>query len=233
MFAFRDYASVQQAIPVQRAQPDVNIEGVLREVESVIPDMDLDAARRTITAMSPVPSINDLVLHFLERGYTKKTKKSFASSSDRSLSLKRSISDLMDDIPKFLSLYSDPIGYFFDTKRKPSESYINHAKAYILRAFPSTDKSLLEQALAEENWHFLPTVRKLERSANIRTNAFLQRTTIKRSLDLIGERRDSMFDFIGRVLRIRFIHGWSGSETFDGMDSEEQSVCPFHTHESL
>ena len=196
MFAFRNYASIQQAssyahsIPVQRAQSEVNIEGILGEVESVIPDMDLDAARLTITAMSPVPSINDLVLHFLERGYTKKVKRSFASSSDRSLSLKRSISDLMDDIPQFLSLYSDPISYFFDTKRKQSEAYINHAKAYLLRAFPSTEKSLLEQALAEENWHFLPTVRKLERSANIRTNAFLQRTAIKRSLDLIGKRRE-------------------------------------------
>ena len=167
--------------------PDTDIEEILVEIESVIPDIDLDYARRTIVSMNPIPSTNDIVTQFLDHGYTKRVKKSFSSNSQSQSSLKRSISDLIEDIPKFLSSYPDPIQYFFDTKRKQSESYINHAKAYLLRAFPSTDKSLLEQALAEENWHFLPTVRKLESRAGIRTNTFLQRMTIKRSLDMIGK----------------------------------------------
>jgi hypothetical protein len=137
--------------------------------------------------MNPIPSTNDIVTHFLDNGYTKKLKKSFSNNSQRQSSLKRSISDMIDDIPKFLSSYPDPINYFFDIKRKQSESYINHAKAFLLRAFPTTDKSILEQALEEENWHFLPTVRKLETRAGIRTNTFLQRMTIKRSLDMIGK----------------------------------------------
>jgi len=137
--------------------------------------------------MNPIPSTNDIVTHFLDNGYTKKLKKSFSNNSQRQLSLKRSISDMIDDIPKFLSSYPDPINYFFDIKRKQSESYINHAKAFLLRAFPTTDKSILEQALEEENWHFLPTIRKLETRAGIRTNTFLQRMTIKRSLDMIGK----------------------------------------------
>ncbi|CAF4814299.1 unnamed protein product, partial [Rotaria sp. Silwood2] len=70
-------------------------------------------------------------------------------------------------------------------QRKQSESYINHAKAFLVRAFPTTDKSILEQALQEENYHFLSTVRKLERRLNIRTNAFLQRTAIRKSLDML------------------------------------------------
>jgi len=137
--------------------------------------------------MNPIPSTNDIVTHFLDNGYTKKLKKSFSNNSQRQSSLKRSISDIIDDIPKFLSSYPDPINYFFDIKRKQSESYINHAKAFLLRAFPTTDKSILEQALEEENWHFLPTVRKLETRTGIRTNTFLQRMTIKRSLDMIGK----------------------------------------------
>ena len=81
---------------------------------------------------------------------------------------------------------SDPVTFFFDTQRKQSESYINHAKAFIVRAFPTIDKSILEQTLQEENHHFLSTVRKLERQFNIRTNAFLQRTAIRKSLDMLG-----------------------------------------------
>ena len=68
-------------------------------------------------------------------------KKNFSNGQT---SLKRSISDIIDDIPKFLSSYPDPINYFFDTQRKQSESYINHSKAYLIRAFPTTDKSILE-----------------------------------------------------------------------------------------
>jgi len=172
--------------------PDLDINEILGEVETVIPDIDLDAARRTITSMNRIPSTNDIVTYFLDNGYTKKVKKSFSNDSQRQSSLKRSISDMIDDIPKFLSSYSDPIHYFFDTQRKPSESYINHAKAFLLRAFPTTDKSILEQALEEENWHFLPTVRKLETRAGIRTNTFLQRMTIKRSLDMIGRMKFSI-----------------------------------------
>jgi hypothetical protein len=151
--------------------------------------------------MNPIPSTNDIVTHFLDHGYTKKMKKSFSTDSQRQSSLKRSISDLIDDIPKFLSSYPDPINYFFDTQRKQSESYINHAKAYLLRAFPTTDKSILEQALEEENWHFLPTIRKLEMRAGIRTNTFLQRMTIKRSLDMI----DLSMDGVGRTPSIAWI----------------------------
>ena len=164
--------------------PEIDIEEILGQVEAVIPDIDLDAARRTVTAMNPIPSTNDIVTHFLDNGYTRKCKKS--SDSDRHLSLKRSWSEIMDDIPKFLSSYSDPISFFFDTQRKQSESYINHAKAFLLRAFPSTDKSILEQALTEENFHFLPTIRKLERQLGIRNNTFLQRTAIRKSIDMLG-----------------------------------------------
>lgn len=161
--------------------PEIDIEEILLQIESVIPDIDLDVARRTITAMNPLPSTNDLVTNFLDNGYTKKSKK-----SSEHVSLKRSWSETIDDIPKFLSSYADPIQFFFDTQRKQSELYINHAKAFLLRAFPTTDKSILEQALQEENFHFLATVRKLEGQFGIRTNAFLQRTTIRKSLDMIG-----------------------------------------------
>jgi hypothetical protein len=166
--------------------PDIDLDEILGEVESVIPDIDLDVARRTIRSMNRILSTNDIVTYFLDNGYTKKLKKFYSNDSQRSTSLKRSISDIIDDIPKFLSSYPDPINYFFDIKRKQSELYINHAKAFLLRAFPTTDKSILEQALEEENWHFLSTVRKLEIRAGIRANTFLQRMTIKRSLDMIG-----------------------------------------------
>jgi hypothetical protein len=167
--------------------PDIDFDEILGEVESVIPDIDLDAARRTITSLNRIPSTNDIVTYFLDNGYTKKSKKFYSNDPQRQSSLKRSISDIIEDIPKFLSSYPDPVNYFFDVKRKQSELYINHAKAFLLRAFPTTDKSILEQALEEENWHFLPTVRKLETRAGTRTNTFLQRMTIKRSLDMIGK----------------------------------------------
>ena len=109
--------------------PEIDIEEILAQVEAVIPDIDLDAARRTVTAMNPIPSTNDIVTNFLDNGYTRKLKKS--SDYDRYISLKRSWSETIDDIPKFLSTYSDPISYFFDIKRKQSESYINHAKAFL------------------------------------------------------------------------------------------------------
>lgn len=134
--------------------------------------------------MNPIPSINDLVTQFLDNGYTRKSKKSSEHST-----LKRSWSETIDDIPKFLNSYSDPVHYFFDTQRKQSELYINHAKAFLLRAFPTTDKSILEQALQEENFHFLATIRKLEKQLGIRTNAFLQRTAIRKSLDMLGKLR--------------------------------------------
>ena len=172
--------------------PEIDIEEILLQIETVIPDIDLDAARRTITAMNPLPSTNDLVTNFLDNGYTKKSKKSSEHSS-----LKRSWSETIDDIPKFLTSYTDPIHYFFDTQRKQSELYINHAKAFLLRAFPTTDKSILEQALQEENFHFLATVRKLEARFSVRTNAFLQRTTIRKSLDMIGRFSEGMKYFFG------------------------------------
>ncbi|CAF3065416.1 unnamed protein product [Rotaria sp. Silwood2] len=181
--------------------PDLDIDEILGEVQTVIPDIDLDAARQTITSMKSIPSTNDIVTHFLDNGYTKQVKKLFSNHSERQTSLKRSISDIIDDIPKFLSSYPDPINYFFDTQRKQSESYINHAKAFLIRAFPTTDKTILEQALQEENWHFLPTVRKLETRAGIRSNAFLQRMTIKRSLDMI----DLSIDGVGRKPSIAWI----------------------------
>ena len=124
--------------------PDVDIDEVLGEVETVIPDIDLDAARRTIKSMNRLPSTNDIVTYFLDNGYVKKVKKPFSANAQHQSSLKRTISDIIDDIPKFLSSYPDPIHYFFDTQRKQSESYINHAKAYLLRAFPTTDKTVLE-----------------------------------------------------------------------------------------
>ncbi|CAF3332640.1 unnamed protein product [Rotaria socialis] len=181
--------------------PDLDIDEILGEVQSVIPDIDLDAARQTIVSMNPIPSTNDIVTHFLDNGYTKRVKKSHSTNSERQSSLKRSISDMIDDIPKFLSSYPDPVNYFFDTKRKQSESYTNHAKAFLIRAFPTTDKTILEQALQEENCHFLPTVRKLETRAGIRTNSFLQRMTIKRSLDMI----DLSIDGVGRKPSIAWI----------------------------
>ncbi|CAF1668988.1 unnamed protein product, partial [Adineta ricciae] len=181
--------------------PDVDIDEVLGEVETVIPDIDLDAARRTIKSMNRLPSTNDIVTYFLDNGYVKKVKKPFSANAQHQSSLKRTISDIIDDIPKFLSSYPDPVHYFFDTQRKQSESYINHAKAYLLRAFPTTDKTVLEQALQEENWHFLPTVRKLETRAGIRTNTFLQRMTIKRSLDMI----DLSVEGVGRTPSIAWI----------------------------
>ncbi|CAF3958028.1 unnamed protein product [Rotaria sordida] len=172
--------------------PEIDIEEILGHVEAVIPDIDLDAARRTITAMNPIPSTNEIVTNFLDNGYIKKLKKS--SDHERNLSLKRSWLETIDDIPKFLSIYSDPITYFFDIQRKQSDLYINHAKAFIVRAFPTTDKSILEQILQEENYHFLSTVRKLERRLNIRTNAFLQRTAIRKSLDML----DTSIGGVGR-----------------------------------
>ncbi|CAF3685354.1 unnamed protein product [Rotaria socialis] len=173
--------------------PETDLEEILEHIEAVIPDIDIDAARRTITAMNPIPSINEIVTSFLDNGYTKKAKKSF--DHERNISLKRSWSETMDDVPKFLSTYSDPVTFFFDTQRKQSESYINHAKAFIVRAFPAIDKSILEQTLQEENHHFLSTVRKLERQFNIRTNAFLQRTAIRKSLDML----DAAIGGVGRV----------------------------------
>ena len=167
--------------------PEPDIEEILLEIETVIPDIDLDAARRTITAMNPIPSINDLVTQFLDNGYTRKSKKSSEHAA-----LKRSWSETIDDVPKFLTSYSDPVQYFFDTQRKQPELYINHAKAFLLRAFPTTDKSILEQVLQEENYHFLATVRKLEKQLGIRTNAFLQRTAIRKSLDMLGMLRQSI-----------------------------------------
>jgi hypothetical protein len=134
--------------------------------------------------MNPIPSTNDIVTNFLDNGYTRKLKKSF--DHDRNISLKRSWLETIDDIPKFLTSYSDPTNYFYDTQRKQSESYINHAKAFLLRAFPTADKSILEQILQEENNHFLPTIRRLETQLGIRTNAFLQRTAIRKSLDMFG-----------------------------------------------
>ncbi|UJR08976.1 hypothetical protein I4U23_013226 [Adineta vaga] len=163
--------------------PEIDVEEILGQVEAVIPDIDLDVARRTITAMNPIPSTNDIVTNFLDNGYTKKQKKS--SDHNRHMSLKRSWSETIDDIPKFLSSYSDPLTYFFDTQRKQSESYINHAKAFLVRAFPTTDKSILEQALEEENYHFLSTIRKLETRLSVRTNTFLQRTAIRKSIDML------------------------------------------------
>ena len=59
-------------------------------------------------------------------------------------------------------------------------------KHFYVRAFPTTDKSILEQTLQEENNHFLPTIRRLEAQLSIRTNAFLQRTAIRKSLDMFG-----------------------------------------------
>ena len=166
--------------------PEIDLDDVLAQVEAVIPDIDLEAARRTLTTMTPLPSSNDIVTHFLDNGYAKKAKRSSTSSeANRSVSLKRSLSDILDDIPKFLVSYPDPVSYFFDTKRKQSESYTNHAKAFLLRAFPNIEQSLLEQALREENCHFLPTVRKLENQMGLRTNSFLQRSTIRKSLDLL------------------------------------------------
>jgi hypothetical protein len=184
----RDFIPVQSTITPPETElilvPEIDIEEILAQVEAVIPDIDLDAARRTITAMNPIPSTNDIVTNFLDNGYTRKIKKS--SDYDRHMSLKRSWSETLDDIPKFLSSYSDPISYFFDRQRKQSELYINHAKAFLLRAFPTTDKSILEQTLQEENNHFLPTIRRLETQLGIRTNAFLQRTAIRKSLDMFG-----------------------------------------------
>ncbi|CAF4867840.1 unnamed protein product, partial [Rotaria sp. Silwood2] len=81
--------------------PETDIEEILGHIEAVIPDIDLDAARRAITAMNPIPSINEIVTNFLDNGYIKKLKKS--SDHDRNLSLKRSWSEIIDDIPKFLS----------------------------------------------------------------------------------------------------------------------------------
>lgn len=174
--------------PVTEIEPELvaelDVEEILGQVEAVIPDIDLDAARRTITAMNPIPSTNDIVTNFLDNGYTKKVKKSF--DHDRHVSLKRSWSDAIDDVPKFLTSYPDPLAFFFDTKRKQSDSYVNHAKAFLVRAFPTVDKSILEQALQEENYHFLPTVRKLEARLTVRTNTFLQRTAIRKSLDMLG-----------------------------------------------
>jgi hypothetical protein len=187
-FHFRDFIPVQSTITPPETElilvPEIDIEEILAQVEAVIPDIDLDTARRTITAMNPIPSTNDIVTNFLDNGYTRKIKKS--SDYDRHMSLKRSWSETLDDIPKFLSSYSDPISYFFDRQRKQSELYINHAKAFLLRAFPTTDKSILEQTLQEENNHFLPTIRRLETQLGIRTNAFLQRTAIRKSLDMFG-----------------------------------------------
>ena len=177
--------------------PEIDVEAILGHVEAVIPDIDLESARRTINGMTPIPSTNDIVTHFLDNGYTKKSKKPCLNpDATRPQSLKRSLSDILDDIPKFLTSYPDPISYFFDTQRKQSESYVNHSKAFLLRAFPTTETSILEQALQEENCHFLPTVRKLETRMGLRTNAFLQRSTIRKSLEMLGK-----ISFIDRSIR--------------------------------
>ena len=205
--------------------PDVDIDEVLGEVETVIPDIDLDAARRTIKSMNRLPSTNDIVTYFLDNGYVKKVKKPFSANAQHQSSLKRTISDIIDDIPKFLSSYPDPIHYFFDTQRKQSESYINHAKAYLLRAFPTTDKTVLEQALQEENWHFLPTVRKLETRAGIRTNTFLQRMTIKRSLDMIGKTEHNVLQdesIRKSFAQFRLICRRRRSNAVNSMDNQKQ-----------
>ena len=164
--------------------PELDLDEILNAIESVIPDIDLEYARRTIRTMNPLPSTNDLVSHFLDNGYSKRIKKHFSTDSQKSSSLKRSISDIIEDIPKFLSSYPDPVKFFFDVERKQSDLYVNHAKAYLLRAFPTMDKTFLEKTLEEHNWHFLPTIRKLEAQQRIRVNTFLQRMT---SLDMIGE----------------------------------------------
>lgn len=219
--------------PVTEAElvlvPEIDIEEILVHVEAVIPDIDLDAARRTVTAMNPIPSTNDIVTHFLDQGYTKKSKKSFSTDSDRHSSLKRSWSETIDDIPKFLGSYSDPVSYFSDNQRKQSESYINHAKAFLLRAFPTTDKSILEQALQEENFHFLPTIRKLETRMGLRTNAFLQRSTIRRSLDMMGT-RDLFFtiDILGLCV-CRSFSRWCRSTTVGIVVDQEQQIRLCHS----
>lgn len=168
------------------ATAEVDVEEILGQVEAVIPDIDIDAARCTITSMNPIPRLDDIISNFLDNGYKKRQKKSSSSETDRKLSLKRSWSETIDDIPKFLNSYSDPITYFFDTKRKQPESYVNHAKAFLLRAFPTIEKEILEKILQEENYHFLPAVRKVESQFKLRTNSFLQRSTIRRSMDMMG-----------------------------------------------
>jgi hypothetical protein len=183
-------ATIPSHRPVQQTDiilvPEDNIEEILGQVEVVIPDIDLGDARTTIENMKPRPSTDEIVTYFLDNGYKKKVKNTFSNDPTRQTSLKRPISDTLDDIPKFLTSYADPNTFFFDTKRKQSESYINHARAFLLRAFPTTDKSILEQALQEENYHFLSTVRKLETRMGLRTNSFLQRSVIRRLLSSSG-----------------------------------------------
>lgn len=205
--------------------PEVDTEEILRQVEAVIPDIDMDAARRSITAMNPIPSVDDIVSQFLDNGYTKRVKRSSTTMNEnqRGLSLKRSLSDILDDIPKFLNSYPDPITYFFDTQRKQSESYVNHSKAYLLRAFPNLDKTVLDKALEEEKFHFLPTVRKLETQLGLKTNAFLQRSTIRKSLEMLGN-DDAFFPSLSDRIalhRFRSFHRWRRSNAIDSVVDEE------------
>ncbi|CAF0753774.1 unnamed protein product [Didymodactylos carnosus] len=179
--------------------PDIDIESIIVQVEMIIPDIDVDNARRQITAMNPIPSLDDIITYFFDNGYIKKKNR---KEQDKHTQIKRSWSDTIDDIPKFLLKYADPISFFFDIKRKVSDSYINHAKPYLIRAFPSFDKTILEQALKEENNHFLPTLRKLETRSGIRTNAFVTRRSIKRALDQLDVHVDGIS---------RSTVGWAGT----------------------
>ncbi|CAF1207605.1 unnamed protein product [Didymodactylos carnosus] len=165
--------------------PDIDIESIIVQVEMIIPDIDADNARRQIIAMNPIPSLDDIITYFFDNGYIKKKNR---KEQDKHTQIKRSWSDTIDDIPKFLLKHADPVAYFFDSKRNVTDSYTNHAKAYLIRAFPSFDKIVLEQALKEENNHFLPTLRKLEARSGIRTNSFITRRSIKRVLDQLGKK---------------------------------------------
>jgi len=62
----------------------------------------------------------------------------------------------------FLDQYTDPHQFFLDTTSTVSQLYKEHAVFYITKHFPLVPVSAVQEALAQHNGHFIPTLKQVE-----------------------------------------------------------------------
>jgi len=66
-------------------------------------------------------------------------------------------------VPDFLSEYADPHQHFLDTTILVSDMYKGHALFYITKHYPSISVSEVQMVLEQNNGHFLPTIKQVEK----------------------------------------------------------------------
>ncbi|CAF0787945.1 unnamed protein product [Brachionus calyciflorus] len=156
---------------------EINLDELdLGEISSIIPDCDPNFIREQLKNV-PLKTPNRVAIivnTILEAKSYPKLKDALGKQAKKNKL--ESCLNLDLNIEDFLKAYPNPIEYFINNKKNPSDCYKNHCRTYLLNKYRHLTTECIEKTLVQNSFNFTLTYRQLSDAYDGREDQLKQRS---------------------------------------------------------